>query len=778
MTAPQPSRIRPLLIEWTALACGLLLLVSVMSMQEWFWRVDLDLYDLGVSLMERAAPGDVVVVAIDDESLAQLGRWPWPRGVHATLLDRLTAAGAVAVGLDLILSEPDRRDAAGDRALARALGANGHVVLPVLLEGARGRLRETVPIEEFRRGAAALGHIESELDADGIVRSVYLRGGLGAPRWDHMAVALLRIADPPAASVLPGVRAPAPAGAGRLWRRDYWLHIPFAGPPGHFQQVPYVAVLRGEVPAERFKGAIVLVGATAAGLSDAYPTPVSANARNMPGVEITANVVDALRTQRGITPVGTAVATGTAMLILLLLMLSYLWLTPRHALVLTGACALSTVGASLALLAAGDLWIAPTAATVGILGAYPLWNWRRMEAAMRYLDEELSRLRGEPGLFPPAAPAARVRVDHLQWRIDAVSGATQRLRDLRAFVESSLASLPDGAVVADAAGVVVLANQRAAAYLQAASPAAMKGLPVRSLLAAIRKESAPGWDEMVACALTLRQTATREGRHADGRDLLVQLGPCLNAGGELLGLIVSLTDISLIKNAERRRVDMTRFLSHDLRAPQASIIALLELLRRQPGSAQFVSFLAGIEKSARRTLTLADDFVQLARAETLPPQLRPVDVVALLLDAVDQMWAYAQSREVTIAQCFEADDATVPGERSLLLRAIVNLLHNALKFSSAGGTVTLELKRAQGRVMMTISDEGPGIATADQAGLFQMFHRVDPPGHDGESGAGLGLVYVKTVVEKLGGRVTVASEAGRGARFTLDLPAAQQPAAG
>ena len=774
MTASQRIGIRPLLLEWTALTCALALLVTVMSTQEWFSRVDLDLYDLGVALMERPAPADVVIIAIDDESLAQIGRWPWPRGVHATLLNGLTTAGASAVGLDLILSEPDQRDSAGDRALSRALRANGRVVLPVLLEGARGALRETAPIANFRQGAAALGHIESDLDADGIVRSVYLRGGLGAPRWDHMAVALLRIAHPQALTVLPGVRAPVPAVGGGLWRRDHWFHIPFAGPPGHFQQVPYVAVLRGEVPAARFKDAIVLVGATAAGLSDAYPTPVSAHSRNMPGVEITANVVDALRTQRNVTLVGTAVRTGIAVLVLLVVMLSYLWLTPRHALVLTGALAVLAVGACLVMLAASGLWFAPSAAVAGILSAYPLWSWRRVEAAMRYLDDELARLRGEPGLFSPPVPASQIRIDHLQWRIDAVGSATQRLRDLRDFVASSLASLPDGALIADAAGAVVLANSRAAEYLQAASAANLRGLPLIPLLAPIRKESAPDWTELAASALTLRQAAEGEGRHTDGRDLLVQFGPCVSSSGGFLGLIVNLTDISVIKNAERRRVDMTRFLSHDLRAPQASIIALLELLRAKPGTAQFAGFLAGIEKSARRTLTLADDFVQLARAETLSPQMQPVDVTALLLDAADQMWAYAQRRGVTIAQRFEADEAAVPGERSMLLRAIVNLLHNALKFSPAGGTVTLALRQAAGRVTVTISDEGPGIAPADQARLFQMFQRIERAGDDAERGAGLGLVYVKTVVEKLGGRVAVASEAGNGAHFTLDLPAARQ----
>lgn len=204
---------RPLLLEWSVLAGSLVLLVSALSISDLFWRIDRNLYDLGITLAARPAPPDIVIVAIDDESLAQIGRWPWPRAVHATLLNRLTEEGARAVGLDIILSEPDARDPGGDRALLAALRANGKVVLPVLMEGARDALRETRPLADFAASAAALGHIESEIDADGIVRSV-------------------------------------------------------------------------------------------------YPTPVSAHSRNMPGVEITANLIDALRTQHAVTALTSAMRSA------------------------------------------------------------------------------------------------------------------------------------------------------------------------------------------------------------------------------------------------------------------------------------------------------------------------------------------------------------------------------------------------------------------------------------------------------------------------------------
>src|SRR4029078_5456017 len=94
------------------------------------------------------------------------------------------------------------------------------------------------------------------------------------------------------AGAWPGQRKPDTANDSKAWIRDYWMHIPFAGPPGHFRYVSYVqVVLKGNLPLHFFRDKLVLVGATAAGLGDSCPVPVSGFARAMPGVEITANVI-------------------------------------------------------------------------------------------------------------------------------------------------------------------------------------------------------------------------------------------------------------------------------------------------------------------------------------------------------------------------------------------------------------------------------------------------------------------------------------------------------
>src|SRR5262245_11177018 len=105
--------------EWWTVVAALALLALVVGAGNLTWRLDQTLFDAGLSLTRRDPAPDIVIVAIDDESLAAIGRWPWPRSVHATLLEKLAGAGTRAIGFDLLLTEADP-DPAQDALLAAA----------------------------------------------------------------------------------------------------------------------------------------------------------------------------------------------------------------------------------------------------------------------------------------------------------------------------------------------------------------------------------------------------------------------------------------------------------------------------------------------------------------------------------------------------------------------------------------------------------------------------------------------------------------------------------
>lgn len=234
----------------------------------------------------------ITIVAIDDASIGQLGRWPWPRKIHADLIRALNAAGAKLIAYDVNFPEPS--DDMNDRALADELRAAGNVVLPVelKLEISQGALTfnpsaTVAPIPSFAGTAKATGHSNTPPDADGVMRRV--PRSVRAPDQSSIPAFAAEVAR------LWGVEthvAAAPVDAlGRVV-------VNYANQPQRaFRVVSAADVIRGTAPAEALRDKVVFVGATASDLHDALMVPTS-DGIPMPGVEIHASVFDTLLTQR------------------------------------------------------------------------------------------------------------------------------------------------------------------------------------------------------------------------------------------------------------------------------------------------------------------------------------------------------------------------------------------------------------------------------------------------------------------------------------------------
>lgn len=636
------NRARRTLAEGGLLAVLIAVLAGTAAWQGWLWRVDQAIYDAGLALRGRPAPADIAIVAIDEESLARIGRWPWRRAVHATLVERLTAVGVRAVGLDLIFSEPE----AGDDALAEAIRRNGRVVLPVVPQSfGPGLLAEGLPVAPLAAQAARLGHIDVAPDADGIVRAVHLWGGVGSARHPQLALAMLQLAEP---EIARGHPRPAAAGSAGAWHRGDRLALPFAGPPGTYRTLSYVDVLTGAVPAEDLRGRLVLVGATAAGLGDVQPTPTSASGRPMPGVEVHATALDALRSGEAIVPAPAGLVVALTMAACLAVMAAHLLLSPRNGLLLSAVLTGATLLGAVLLLDFAGLWLPPAAILLGAALAYPLWSWRRLEAAQRFLDAELRQLEGSG---KKSAVAGRRGVDLIDRRIGIVRAAAERQRAAQAAREQTL-----------------------------------------------------------------------------------------------------------------------RFVSHDLRAPLASIVTVTE--GEAEGDADCPARVQLAGRYAQKALDLADDLVRLGKAEALDPErFEATDLAALAEEAADEAWPLAERRQGRIDVDIGCrGEATVMADRALLRRALVNLLDNAVKYGPPAGVVRLAVADdGPAGYRLEVADAGPGIAPERLGDLFDRYRS----GGDGRrgSGVGLGLVIVKTIVERHGGSVAAASEPGRGATFTVRLPA-------
>lgn len=768
--------------EWRIFALLVLIVAGLLGYINGLGQPDRFVYDNLVRAAQRPASDNIVIVAIDDFSIAGLGRWPWPRQTHARLLDVLSESSVAAIGLDVILSEPETTAGENnDALLAAAMAKNGKTVLPILIERGSSGLTTTLPLPAFVAAAKGLGYNHFKFEEDGVVRSVYLRESLYGVWWSQFALSVFHAVNPPRMdSDRFGLLAPErrPAGAtfiDNIWKRDHLERIPFAGPAGHFQTVSYIDVLSGRVPRGFFNGKYVLVGATAAGIATAFPTPLTSGYRSMSGVEINANILAGLLDARGIHDVAAWQTALFTLFFTLLAVIACRYLSPVRALFMTpllaGAVMLSTYVAFMY-----ETWIPPSAAILMVLSVYPLWSWRRLEAALVFLSEEFARLnqsativlrREDESVKPDNA-------DFLDQRIAAMRLAANRSRDMHQFVIDNLNSMPDATLVLSQQGELLMHNRAAKEYFLS--------LGLRSVTPTLEmifsKFDAPldinggtNWRNVLFGAASMSGAAEVETRDINGKEFLIKSAPSRMADRSTLGWIVSLIDVTSLRAAERHREESLHFISHDMRAPQSSILALLQLQKSPATAFPLEDFYARIEKSVHTTLDLADDFVHLAQADAPTYQLQDADFPSMLADAADDMWAFAQSRNIAIVIDAQVSDYWVSVDRSLMVRAIGNLLSNAVKFSPSGAKIacSTQLIEADGKKFLTCSirDEGSGIPESERMRIFSRFSRLNKKGRDG---IGLGLVFVKTVIERHGGTIDFSSRAGQGTTFTLRLP--------
>ena len=766
-SAPAQSAVRSLgaraLVEWGVLVA----LAALLTLGAVRWsvvaRLDAALYDAVVTLHGHAPRDDIVIVAIDDQSLDAVGRWPWPRSRLADLIARVGQARPRAIGVDILLIEPDLAHPEGDRALIEAIRQAGHVILPALPERTeQGRVYHY----PFLGINAAVAHINAAPDADSVVRGMYLAEGPSAHLLDHLAVQLAGQALRSPASV-PALADVETDAAG--WTRRGHIRLNFAGQAGTYRHVPALDVLNGHVAPDALAGKLVLIGATASGVSDIFATPPS---RTMSGVEVLANATQTVLDSSAILPVSPGVFWAMTLLPLLMTAFAVRWLTPRMALAVALAGAAVLLLSAIGALVFGNRWLPPFAALVGPLVLYPLWSWRQQEAALRFLRDEMQRLAREPGLLAETAPLARPGRT-LGAHMDAVASLTDKLRGLRRFLADALESLPDATVVCTHDGTIRLANGRSADLAgQSQTPgqnraAALRDLP--SLLARAFPDPSAGEHYWPRWLTDPTGPEPVELQTHDGRSMLMHAAALRDEAGRPVDIIVSFADITPVRQAERHREEALRFISHDMRSPQSAILALIELQRDASRALDREVLLSRIEQLSSRTLELADAFIDLARAESQTLKLVDVDLVGLVLDAADEVWPLANRHQVEVRVVADIE-AAVRGEPRLLVRALVNLLNNAIKFSAAGSVVTVTVEQDEAMFSVAVADQGAGIALADQPRLFQPFHRLHEGAANAPAGSGLGLVFVKTVVDRHGGRIAVQSAPGLGSTFTLWLP--------
>jgi two-component system phosphate regulon sensor histidine kinase PhoR len=341
------------------------------------------------------------------------------------------------------------------------------------------------------------------------------------------------------------------------------------------------------------------------------------------------------------------------------------------------------------------------------------------------------------------------------------------------LIDSLISGLPSPAIVLDREAGVIAFNEAAAAV----APALRRGEPA---LIALRM---PELVDAIRRAAKRREPQRVEFFERVPLDRWFEafVTPVRLTAGDVGSdfLLMTFNDLTPLRRVEEMRADFIANASHELRTPLAALLGFIETLqgRAKDDPAAREKFLSIMQTQAARMARLIDDLLSLSRIELnahLQPST-PVDLGPIVRQVADGLQTLARDRDVEIKVSAPAEPLMVLGERDELIRALENLVENALKYGAAGKRVDITLTRGQTRAgaaeaRLTVRDYGPGIAPEHLPRLTERFYRVDVAESRDHGGTGLGLALVKHVLNRHGGRLTIDSTPGAGAAFTAYVP--------
>jgi len=328
----------------------------------------------------------------------------------------------------------------------------------------------------------------------------------------------------------------------------------------------------------------------------------------------------------------------------------------------------------------------------------------------------------------------------------------------------------------ESASGILLENQKTAQadlvnFVETHLAGAIGAASARLVMDSIVKEEPISLDEMMRILEQTREAVEHsrvmESKNAELKALTLQL----TAANEQL------------KNLDRLKADFITTVTHELRTPVTSIKSLSKIIldySNELDEQKKKEYLQILVTESDRISRLINQVLDIEKIQSDPASLRSekVDFVEIARRATIGMEQLFAEKKIQCEFRSSAKELTVNGDRDRLTQVVVNLLSNALKFCEpATGRIEVVLRASGSNVLLSVSDNGPGIATAAQKIIFEKFTQVHSREQGKPQGTGLGLFITKNIVEQHGGAIQVASEPGKGATFTVRLPLAARDAA-
>jgi signal transduction histidine kinase len=700
-------------------------------------------------LARSDASGDLALIEIDARSLEEIDSWPWPRSVHAGLVERLGDAGVrdIAIDVDFSARSPEAEE---DLLLAEAIaGAARPVILPVFRQlssraGAEATVVRKGPIAELR-GNALPGSVNVVADPDGVIRR-----HLSVEQWNGTPVASM-------AALL----ADAASGDGMAtsFLVDYGIRA---------ETIPvysYADIYFGRVDLALLAGKTVLIGASAAELGSRFTVPVYGT---VPGTLVHALAYESMTQGRMLHRLPMAVTAAIA----LLLGLGFLAL-----------CAVGDWRLSAALLVAG------IAVIYGVSLAVQAFSPILVDGALMMLALVAAYL---------AALARDGRRQALRIFLQGMA-----IRHRRNMMDAVLEKNFHGIVITDGRGRVQFVNEAARRILALSGDAGLRR-PIGDILPGA--EAIESGLEMTEEAPVERSAAwparEMQVRRADGETIALEAvvsESSVDIGESSLERrkeartirIYTFRDIGqrkLLEEAQKKaleeavaagrsKAEFLAIMSHELRTPLNAILGFSDILRNQVfgpiGKQQYLDYAEDIHQSGTSLLMLINDILNVSRVEAGKFNINNslIDVAPQVEASMKLVRNAAAENSVTLHAEIAADVPRLRADERLVAQMMINLLSNAVKFSRKGGEIRVRAFIAEhGSYVIEVADDGIGIAQEDITKVLQPFQQADSSLGRKYEGSGLGLYLVSKFMDLHDGELRIESELGVGTKVALVFP--------
>jgi len=700
----------------------------------------------------------VVLVIIDDESLQHYGRWPWSRTLLAKLTNNLRHAGAGAIGLDILLAEPQSLEA--DKILQDALQASHAVIVDKIASYPEGP-RWMEPLPQFEQVAGAVGHAQAPLDADSVCRRYPPRElTMDGSRWAFAVEMARRIDASQASKFLSFYGIPDHDGSQSiLVAKPVLVRIPFRR--GGFDTVSASAVLQGADPSY-FGGRPVLVGFGTAEIGDRLNTPLHPEFPT-PGVEVHAQILDGILSGRKLQDV--PVWAG-AIAVLVTCAVSVGVFRAWRGLVAVGVFAVTaaalTAVSVLAFVMAGRMLPAGSMLLAVILAPLLVYTVDFVQVE-HSINQQLVGLRAWLA-WQGKQPGGGDQED-LSWRLELLQQLQTELGSLYELHKTLLESTQDLVAIFDDRGELLLRNRAFAEAFALSSESRLTLNEVRSR-----------WIASTDAPLVLSGPIEEGEVSVEGELYAARISPLpptrLSPQG---GAVLRLSNLRTRVERDRARAEALGFITHELRTPLASIQGFAELMMTYPESPITAAAPETIFRESKRLLALISSYLDVLRLDAGAKALERgrVELAGVVQQVFDILRPLATAAGMQLI--YEDGEAgAIMGDAPLISGAVLNLVSNAIKYGQVGGDVRVRCIRDDNEVIIGVQNEGRPIPEDEIERLFDPFYRASNA-ERGKLGWGLGLAFVKRIAEKHGGTVR-AERQKSGMLFEIRLPAKTEPA--